>query len=160
MSIDTNLQFIREKIYRVRSAIMYSMSNDIISFPNSIVNAVKVDDEGQLWFVCDKPTYDLDQCPSAFPVRLHFYRKGIYCHLEISGKAEIVNRAYSGATDMNKPLLVKMSIQNVIYTEPQIKQKSQLSRWVEKAGQWIHKHIAIPRNHKPTLDSLQQVNAS
>ena len=55
MSTDTNLQFIREKIYTVKSAIMYSMSNELIKLPNCLVEAVKVDNEGQLWFLCKAP---------------------------------------------------------------------------------------------------------
>ena len=46
MSNDTNLQFIRERINQVRSAIMYSYSDDVIKLPNNIVSAVKVDEEG------------------------------------------------------------------------------------------------------------------
>jgi hypothetical protein len=73
---DSNLQFIREKIYQVRSAIMYSMSNELVKIPNNIITAVKVDEEGQLWFISKRPVQDLEQCEQSFPVRLHFFVKG------------------------------------------------------------------------------------
>jgi general stress protein 26 len=91
MATDSNLQFIREKIYQVRSAIMYSMSDEVIKFPNSIATAVRVDDEGQLWFLCKKPVQFVSECEQNFPARLKFYRKGISFFLEVSGKATIVN---------------------------------------------------------------------
>lgn len=155
MSIDTNLQFIREKISHIRSAIMYSMSNELISFPNSIVNAIKVDEEGQLWFVCDKPAYSVEQCPASFPVRLHFYRKGILCHVEISGRAEIVNNQYRGTEESIKPLLIKMSMQHIVYTEPHTKTRNSFEKWLERAGQWILRHMTVNREHKSALPTFQ-----
>ena len=155
MSPDTNLQFIREKIYKVRTAIMYSMSNDLIRLPNSIITAVKVDEEGQLWFLCNKPAQPLEQCPQSFPVRLHFYRKGTFFHLEISGKAEIVNNNYVGPTDQQKPLLIKMNMMNVEYTEQSERRKSAIEVWFEKAYAWLLQHLAIPHESKPVLSRLQ-----
>jgi general stress protein 26 len=116
MSTDPNLQFIREKIYQIRSAIMYSLSNEVIKLPNNIVKAVKVDNEGQLWFVCRRPGRQVDQYEQTFPTRLHFYRKGVFCHVEVSGKATIVNDTTdfiitgSGA---EKPLLIKMTMHRI-----------------------------------------------
>ena len=67
MRNDPNLQFIREKIYHVRSAIMYSMSNDLVRLPNNIVTALRVDNEGNLWFTCSRPSGYVDQCEKTFP---------------------------------------------------------------------------------------------
>ncbi len=161
MTSDTNLQFIREKIYQIRTAIMYSMSNELVKLPNSIVTAVKIDDEGNLWFVCNKPSHELDQCPTTFPARLHFYKKGTYFHMEVSGKAEIVNNDYkvfAEHSDFNRPVLVKMNMCNISYTEPQEKRKKSFEVWLEKAAQWMVKNIALPRNEKPVLHQMQSMN--
>ena len=91
MRNDPNLQFIREKIYHVRSAIMYSMSNDLVKLPNNIVTALRVDNEGNLWFSCSRPAEYVEHCEKSFPARLHFHRKGASFHIEVSGKATIVN---------------------------------------------------------------------
>jgi len=91
MNIDSNLHFIKDKIYEMHSAIMYNFSDEVIRLPNGIANVVKVDDEGQLWFICDQPAYQSEQYSGLFPVRLQFYRKGKLFHLEVSGPAEIVN---------------------------------------------------------------------
>ncbi len=157
---DTNLQFIREKIYRVRSAIMYSMTDELIKLPNSIITAIKVDDEGQLWFLCNRPAHSLEYCSQTFPVRLHFYRKGTFFHLEISGKAEIVNNNYVGEEGQPKPLLIKMSMANIEYTEQEDKRKSTVEQWLDKAYGWAARHIAVSHNSKPVLSRLQSMNQS
>jgi len=153
MAVDTNLQFIREKIYQVRSAIMYTMSNDLVKLPNNIVSAVKVDEEGQLWFTCNQPGKDINQIDLNFPARLHFYRKGTMFHIEVSGKATIVkednidlNTAGSG---MKAPLLIKMSMNSVAYTEPHEKKKNVLAAWLEKSYQWMIRTITLPRISTP-----------
>jgi general stress protein 26 len=160
MRTDTNLQFIREKIYKVRSAIMYSISDDLIKLPNSIITAVKVDEEGQLWFLCNKPAQRLEQCPQSFPVRLHFYRKGTFFHLEVSGKAEIVNNNYMGDPNQEKPLLIRMNMVNVEYTEQEDKHRTMIEAWVEKAYAWMLRHISVSHESKPVLSRLQSMNRS
>lgn len=160
MSPDSNLQFIREKIYKVRSAIMYSMSNELIQLPNSIINAVKVDEEGQLWFLCNKPSKPVVHCPQTFPVRLHFYRKGTFFHMEISGKAEIVNNNYVGSTEEDRPLLIKMNMVNVEYTEQGERRKNAVELWFERAYSWLRRHLAVPHDSKPVLSRLHSANHS
>ena len=115
MTTDSNLTGIREKIYKLRTAIMYSMSNDLVKMPNSIITAVKVDEEGQLWFVSKSHLQNLDQCEQSFPVRLHFFRKGTNFFVVVSGKAFIVNNSEAalnghGALETNqeKPILIKI----------------------------------------------------
>ena len=159
MTSDRNLQFIKEKITAVKSAIMYSMSNDLIKIPNSIVTAVDVDDEGHLWFVCTPPALGLEYCSNSFPARLHFYRKGTTFHIAVSGKAEIVNAAYE---DMDRKglLLMRMDMANIEYTEPTLNSKSPVDLWIEKAYDWVLRKVGTPHNNKPVLSRLHSVNQS
>ena len=159
MTNDINLQFIREKIYTVRSAIMYSMSNELIKLPNCIVTAVKVDNEGQLWFTCKPPGYEVDQCASSFPARLHFYRKGTFFHIEVSGKATIMNDVYTD-NQKEKSLLVKMTMNSVEYTEPQEKKRSRIDAIMEQGYRWLLRNIASPHDRRPVLSKLQSMNRS
>ena len=55
MCQNREFKFIREKVYGLHSAVMYSMSNELIKIPNNIITAVKVDEEGQLWFISKRP---------------------------------------------------------------------------------------------------------
>jgi len=162
---DSNLQFIREKIYQVRSAIMYSMSNEVVKMPNNIVTAVKVDDEGQLWFVSRHPAQNIDQCEESFPARLHFYRKGTSFFLVVSGKATIVNKAFTainepGCIEDNKketPVLIKMTMLNIEYTEPAAqREKNKLEIFLENSYKWLLHTVAFHRHSKSVFQKLQQ----
>jgi hypothetical protein len=161
MTTDTNLQFIRGKIYQIRSAIMYSMSNEVIKLPNNIVKAVKVDNEGQLWFVCKHPGWQVDQCERTFPARLHFYKKGIFFHVEVSGKATIVNDTNDFVTTTSgteNTLLIKMTMNSIEYTEPHEKKKNRVEVMLEQGYRWVLHKIALPHDTKSILSKLQSMN--
>lgn len=160
---DSNLQFIREKIYQLRSAIMYSMSNELVKMPNSIVTAIKVDEEGQLWFVSKSPLQQVDQCEQSFPVRLHFFRKGTNFFLVVSGKAFIVNSTSAGFSEdglnenKEKPVLIKMSMKDIEYTEPAARrEKNKLEIFLENSYKWLLHTIAFHRHSKSVFQKLQQ----
>jgi hypothetical protein len=157
MTTDSNLNDIREKIYKLRTAIMYSMSNGICKLPNSIVTALKVSDEGELWFICEKPFQDVAEYEQSFPVTLHFYKKGIFFHLEVSGKAAIINEDYSGylsneISTKGKVLLIRMSMNSIEYTEPYgKKERNRFETFIEKGYKWALRNIALPHQSKPEL---------
>jgi hypothetical protein len=161
---DSNLQFIREKIYEIRSAVMYSMSNELVKIPNSIVSVIKIDDEGQLWFLCMPPTYKIEECECVFPARLHFYRKGKLFHIEVSGKATIMNEecldhtvtSFGSDEKKQKPVLIKLAMQNIEYTIIDEKRsKSKLESILENGYKWLLHTVAIPRQEKSVLSRLR-----
>jgi hypothetical protein len=164
MTTDNNLQFIREKIYQLRSAIMYSMSKGLVKIPNNIVTAIRVDDEGHLWFLAKRPAQYLSECEQCFPARLHFYRKGVNFFLEISGKATIVtNNSFNSNEDTTdttyaKPVLIKMTMVNIEYAEAGEKKKGRFEIWLEQGYKWLARHIALPRHSKPILAKLHQTS--
>ncbi|HYC40400.1 MAG TPA: hypothetical protein VEB63_07905 [Chitinophagaceae bacterium] len=158
MTADRNLQFIRDKIYQLRSAIMYSMSNGLVKIPNNIVTAIRVDDEGHLWFLAKRPSQLLSECEQTFPARLHFYRKGVSFYLEISGKASIVSNEGPDTTDTTyeKPVLIKMTMVNIEYVEAPERKKNRFEIWLEQGYKWLARHVAFPRQSKPVLAKLHQ----
>ncbi len=149
MNHDFNLRLIREKIYETHSAIMYNLSNDIVRLPNNIVNVVEVDDDGQLWFLCDKPSYHPDQYPEVFPVRLHFYRKGKPFHIEVSGPAEIANSFRNEEEILANRWFIKMKMKNITYTEAQEKANINVMPWINKAYRFLASHLSFPNHAKP-----------
>ena len=154
MTVDNNLQFIREKIYEIKTAVMYSMSDGVVRLPNSIVSVVKVDDEAQLWFLCTPPVRQLDPAECIFPARLHFYRKGKFFHVEVSGKATIMNNETSSQSG-EKPLLIKMSMTNVEYSQAQEKRpRGRVEQLLGDTYKWLIRNIAIPRHEKSVLSKL------
>ena len=158
--MDTNLQFISEKIGDLQSAIMYSMSNSLNRMPNDIVKAIKVDEEGQLWFLSHRPSQSLKECEQVFPVRLHFFKKGRNYFLEVSGKATIVSKIHStahfeeGMAKNKKPVLIKMTMNNIEYVEPQ-NTKVKWQEWAQKTYSWMLRSLMF---HHPKTSSFGKLN--
>ena len=157
MGADTNLHDIREKISQLKTAIMYSMSDELTQLPNSIVNALQVDEEGQLWFTCPRPLLGMYEEGQCFPARLHFYRKGYFFHIEVSGKATIMNTSLYEELPISQShtgdvMLIKMAMSSVEYTAPYgKKRKSRLETMVEQGFNWMVKHIAVPHPTRSLL---------
>ena len=149
MTKDFNLRLIRDRIYEMHSAIMYNLSDEVLRLPNNIVNVVKVDDEGQLWFVCDKPAYQPRQYSELFPVRLQFYRKGKLFHLEVSGPAAFANIFRYENEVLADRVLIKMKMKNITYTETPQKTTTDAWHWIHKFTGFLSSHLAIPRHPKP-----------
>ena len=87
MQANQQLNFLKEKIQEIGSAIFFNQSDSVLKLPTSIVETVKVDDFGLVWFYVQKPRQDLREFDKEFPVRLDFFRKGKSYFLQIEGKA-------------------------------------------------------------------------
>jgi len=84
------LNFLQEKIQQIGSAIFFNLSDSVLKLPTSLVSTLKVDDYGYVWFFVKKPKQHLQEFENEFPVRLDFFKKGIDCFLQISGKGWVV----------------------------------------------------------------------
>ena len=160
---DSNLQFIREKVSQLRSAVMYVASSNLVKLGNDVVTAVQVDDEGQLWFTTNNPPHPVEECEQNFPARLCFYRKGVDFSVEISGKATIVGDDYdayddTSAVDNNgKKVLVKLSMVNIEYTEPHARRsKTKFETMMENWYNWFLRTVAVQHEAGSVLKKLRQ----
>lgn len=79
-----------QKIDSLKTAIMYSTSNDVIKLPTHIVHTLKVDYNGYLWFIVPKPHQILTAFEKKFPVELQYFKKGSPDVINVQGVAEIV----------------------------------------------------------------------
>jgi hypothetical protein len=163
MYTDPNLQFIKEKMSLLRTAVMYSQSNSLIRLPNDIVNLVKIDEDGYLWFLAHFPSQSLNECERIFPARLHFFRKGYDFFVEVSGRASIediiVEAGCKQVGDLNtkRTVLVKMTMPNVEYREPHArKDKSKLQLLVEKSYKWMLKNVGFPHTEGSVFGKIHQ----
>jgi hypothetical protein len=155
MLSDRHLHFLHEKIQDIRSALFYSLSNSVLKIPTSIVTALKVDEEGQVWFFVSRPRQQLTEFDRQFPARMEFYKKGKHSVVKINGRACIVNDANAVTGLVTLPddikekaldqlLLIKVKIEKAEYfeTSPDIKGNtikqvaSQFKKWLlgEPAG--------------------------
>lgn len=162
MASDSNLQFIREKIGQLRNAVMYVSSSGLVKLGNDVVTALNVDEEGQLWFLTNRPGQHLEECEQSFPARLLFYRKGIQYFMEISGRATIVNNDYSGDSGKNgkfKKVLVKLEMVNVEYREPHAKRpKNRIELLLENWYVWFLRAVSVHHDTGSVLKKLRQIN--
>ncbi len=163
MNTDPNFQFISEKIAVLRTAVMYSMSNSLIKLPNDIVSLVKIDPEGQLWFLAHFPSQSLNECERVFPARLHFFRKGYDFYVEVSGRATIEDIIVEagckqvGDVQTKRTVMVKMTMPNIEYREPHArKEKSKLQVVVEKSYKWMLKNVGFPHTEDSVLGKIHQ----
>ncbi|MDB5193537.1 MAG: hypothetical protein JWQ96_3100 [Segetibacter sp.] len=90
MHIDKNLQFISDKILDTRVALLHCYSNSLLKLPNTIVNTIRVDADGYIWFYILRPPQLLSQFDNEFPVTLNYFKKGNSYSLQILGKASLI----------------------------------------------------------------------
>jgi len=160
MQIDNNLLFIREKIYKLQTAVMYASSNAVVKLTNDVVTVLEVDEEGQLWYVTNRPLQKVEQCEQNFQARLFFYKKGVDYFVEVSGNATIVNKDYlPGQSRDDKKVLVKMNMVNIEYTEPHArKPKSKIETLVDNCYNWFINTVSFPHHSDTILKKLGRIN--
>lgn len=128
MDTTQQLTFLQERIEEIGSAIFYNLSTAVLKLPTAVVNTVKVDEYGFVWFLLQKPTQQLTQFEQEFPVKMDFYKKGKGYFLQISGKGFVVSdpeemNAFVDLPEEQKKLagataaLVKVKIQKAEYYE-------------------------------------------
>jgi general stress protein 26 len=150
MLTENQLNFFREKIQELRSALFFNTSNAVLKLPPCIISTLKVDEAGQVWFFVSRPGQYLHEFDREFPARLNFFRKGKRFFLNLTGKAFIVsdpeelNELISVDDDVKKKamanmVLIKFKIVNVHYDERPVRAQSlaqklraQLSRLLSK----------------------------
>lgn len=91
MVTDKNLSFLSSKMQDLGSALFYNFSTAVLKFPVCIINFIKVDEVGQIWFSVKRPAQCLENFDQEFPAQLHFYKKGVNYHLKVHGKSMIVS---------------------------------------------------------------------
>ena len=122
---ENNLGFIKDRIGEIRSAILHSMSNELIKIPSSIITVLRADENGHLWFFIKKPVQVMFDHEKSFPVRLQFYRKGkpFYIHVtgyaEVSDNNEVINEFTNLEKDiaMQNLMLIKLKMTKIEYHE-------------------------------------------
>jgi hypothetical protein len=160
---DTNLEFIRKKIYELNTALMYSMGHEPIRTPNAVITAQEVDNEGNLWFSFRSALPCLNEYEECLPVRLNFFRKGIPFYMQVSGKATVIKneeekRRYVAGD--NHAVLMKMNMMFIEYAEPAIRRKTRLDILAENLFSWFIRVTALPKSSTSVLAKLHHSNTA
>ncbi len=129
------LNFLQEKIQQIGSAIFFNQSDSVLKLPTSLVNTIKVDDYGYVWFFVKKPHQNIQEFDNGFPARMDFFRKGVDYFLQVSGKGWVVTdpEEVSAFFELNEDLdsglmkemvLVKVKMIKAEYFETQARLKA------------------------------------
>lgn len=123
--LDTNLAFLQEKIKDIKIALFKSEMNSELQLPNNIIETLKVEEDGYVWFFTSCAGDYAKHVDKSFYAYLDYYKKGTDCRIQLSGKASIVEddngelliiSNYSRST-ASRLVLVKMKIMQAEYFE-------------------------------------------
>ena len=140
MSQKYNLSFFTGRIKEIGSALMHDLGNYDEKIPSDIINVIKADEEGRLWFYIKRPVYTAGT-PIAFPASLQFLRKGKNFYIKINGVAKTTSN-YSSVNSTDCSLnyqsnatmsltLVEMKINSIEYAEyDTAKKENSLRSWI------------------------------
>ncbi len=90
MNYDNYIHTLQDHILKLRSALFYDTSESVLRLPPTVVNTLDVDEAGQIWFVMPRPTQELSEFGTSFPVRLNYFRKQSTSSVQIGGKGFLV----------------------------------------------------------------------
>ncbi len=90
MNTSTQIDFINSKITELGTAVFHSHSNSVLNLNPTVINTLKVDENGYIWFFVNKPAQTVTEFEKQFPVALNYYKKGIPFFLNVFGIARIV----------------------------------------------------------------------
>ena len=149
---DENLSFIQEKIKDINIALFKSEINSELQLPNNIIQTLKVEDDGYIWFFTSCTGNHAQAIEKSFYAYLDYYKKGTDCRIQLSGKANIIDdnddafltmSNYSKGT-VGRLVLVKMKIMQAEYFEN--KHQINLS-WKEKL-KGAFQHFFFSESHR------------
>ncbi|HMJ46022.1 MAG TPA: pyridoxamine 5'-phosphate oxidase family protein [Ferruginibacter sp.] len=135
--LDENLTFLKEKIKDIKIALFKSEINSELQLPNNIIQTLKVEDDGHIWFLTSCTGDYAKNVARSFYAYLDYYKKGTECRLQVSGRANIIeddDDAFLAMSNYSKGIasrlvLVRMKIMQAEYFEN--KQYDNVS-WKEK----------------------------
>jgi general stress protein 26 len=115
MLSQTRILFLQEKIMDLQQALFFNLSDAVLKLPTSVINALNVDEVGQIWFFVKRPPQNISEFYKEFRSRLDFYKKGRNYYLHLTGKAcmvtdpEEINNV-TGLTELHK----KQAIEDMV----------------------------------------------
>ncbi len=140
MLSDVHISLMRDRIQEIGSALFFNTGNSMFKLPPAIISALRVDDQGNIWFFLHKPDFFIEESDKAFPAKLDFYRKGKPFYIQVSGKAQVITDEYEidslvgmapAQRDeaMNHVMLVKVQVVHAEYYEQKPRQVTKLENW-------------------------------
>jgi hypothetical protein len=137
---DIQVGFLRDRIQEIGSALFSNTGNTAFKLPTSIINVLRVDAAGNIWFFLHSPEWFMDETDKEFPAKLDFYRKGKPFYLQVSGQALIITEEQQinelTATipeltthSFNDVMLIKVRVEHASCFEHRERTVSRLQSW-------------------------------
>lgn len=122
---DEHLDFIKDKIKEISYALFKSEIKSTLQLPNNIIQTLKVEDDGTVWFLTSCNNDQAKRIDKSFYAYLDYYKKGTDCRLQLGGKATIIDdveenfvlKSNYSKNIAGKLVLVKMKIMQAEYFE-------------------------------------------
>lgn len=122
---EEHFSFITEKIKQIQFALFRSEINSELLLPNNIIQVLKADESGNIWFFTSCTGKQARSINRTFYSYLDFYKKGADCRLRVNGTATIIedeDDAFISISNYSKSVagslvLVKMKIMQAEYFE-------------------------------------------
>jgi hypothetical protein len=122
---DKNLEFLSKKIVDIKTALFKTELNPELQLPNNIVQTLKVEDDGTVWFFTSCNGKQAENIDSSFYAYLSYQKKGTNCRLQLSGKACLVKNYDDGLFSIcnyakgsyGKLVLIKLKIMQAEFFE-------------------------------------------
>jgi len=118
------LGFISSRIEELKTAIFQSQGRTVLKLNPGVISVLKVDTDGYIWFLVNKPIQVVSEFEKQFPVDLNFYKKGAMFFLSVFGIARMITDPeeleFTGindkltSKDIDK-ILIRVEILNVNY---------------------------------------------
>lgn len=152
---ESQLQFLNAKVQELQSALFFNLGSSVLKMPTMLVNAMQVDEVGNIWFYIHRPVQYLQEFDREFPARLEFFRKGKSYYLKVNGKACIVNdpeelnslpQSPDAGPDASNMVLVKLRMQHADYFETPNMEPSWLKYVTDAVKKWL---FNIQPGYKP-----------
>jgi general stress protein 26 len=113
-----NLDFLKKKINEIKLAKFSAEINSVLHLPNNVITALKVDDDGNIWFFTSYNGNYASKMDKCFYATLEFYSKGANGRLHIDGKATVIEDE-----NYTNPFVVNKNKNNSVYNVVLIKLK-------------------------------------
>ena len=166
MISSSHLQFLQQKIEEVKSALFFSEDDNVLKLPNCVITAHKVDDEGYIWFLVNRPLQQVDSFAKEFPARLNFFRKEKNYSIEVNGTAFLIDEEEEtrllaeqpalSDIDFNESMLVKIKMNNAKYFERETEnQEYSIGYFLKKIQNWIFEDQHSYRPYTIDADNLR-----
>ena len=149
---DRNIDFLKEKINDIKIALFKTELNPELQLPNNIIQTLKVEDDGTVWFFTSCNGNHVENIDRSFYAYLNYQKKGAGCRLQLSGKASLVKNDNDGLFSIcnyakgsyGKLVLVKMKIMQAEFFENKILENFS---WSEKIKNSLT-HLFMPASHR------------